>query len=91
MWTLGKGQTMRFLRLRDIKEGLTKALENHPADCVFEVDAPEKILQRLRDKNLDSYPFRYVTKQEREEYLECWRLSELYCPHEGIDRLGIKQ
>jgi hypothetical protein len=81
---------MRFLRLRDIKEGLTKALENHPADCVFEVDAPEKILQRLRDKNLDSYPYRYVTKQEREEYLECWRLSELYCPHEGINRLEIE-
>lgn len=82
---------MRFLRLRDIKEGLTKALENHPAECVFEWDAPEKILQRLRDKNLDSYPFRYATKQEREEYMECWRLSELYCPHEGINRLGVKE
>ena len=44
---------MRFLRLRDIKAGLTTALANHPADCVFEWDAPEKILQRLRDKQLD--------------------------------------
>ena len=81
---------MRFLRLRDIKAGLTTTLANHPADCVFEWDAPEKILQRLRDKNLDSFPFRYVTQQEHDEYMECWRLSELYCPHEGINRLGVE-
>ena len=82
---------MRFLRLRDIKAGLTTALANHPADCVFEWDAPEKILQRLRDKQLDSYPFRYVTQQEHNEYMECWRLSELYCPHEGINRLAVEE
>ena len=82
---------MRFLRLRYIKAGLTTALANHPADCVFEWDAPEKILQRLRDKNLDSFPFRYVTRQEHDEYMECWRLSELYCPHEGINRLAVEQ
>ena len=82
---------MRFLRLRDIKAGLTTALANHPSECVFEWDAPEKILQRLRDKNLDSFPFRYVTQQEHDEYMECWRLSELYCPHEGINRLAVEQ
>ena len=82
---------MRFLRLRDIKAGLTTALANHPADCVFEWDAPEKILQRLRDKNLDSFPFRYVTQQEHDEYMECWRLCELYCPHEGINRLAVEE
>ena len=58
-------------------------LQMHPAECVFELDAPMKIFTRLMAAGF------YYTNWEKdriEEFRECWHLSEIYCPHEGIDR-----
>lgn len=68
-------------------------LRQHPAECVFELDAPQKIVERL-SKHPKDYWFSfgiYYTgvegeKRRTEEFRACWQLSEIYCPHEGIDR-----
>jgi hypothetical protein len=55
----------------------------HDFHCVFELDAPMKIFTRLMTAEF------YTTKDVRDreaEFRECWALSEIYCPHEGIDR-----
>ena len=68
-------------------------LRLHPAECVFELDAPQKILERLSQHSKDywfSFGKYYINieqeKQRLEEFRACWQLSEIYCPHEGIDR-----
>ena len=58
-------------------------LQKHDFHCVFELDAPMKIFTRLMAAEF------YTTKDVRDrgaEFRECWALSEIYCPHEGIDR-----
>jgi hypothetical protein len=59
-------------------------LELHPADCIFELDAPRKIAERLSSKTVDWW----IKMENREEFKKCFTASEVYCPHEGIDRLA---
>ena len=74
-------------------EFIKDLLREHPADCVFELDAPEKIFHRLNEHPKD-YWFsfgEYYTgiegaKRRTQEFRACWQASEIYCPHEGIDR-----
>ena len=63
---------------------VSEVLALHPAECVFELDAPRKIMQRLSGKTASWW----VEKENREEFKKCWTASEIYCPHEGIDRLA---
>jgi len=75
-------------------------LAQHPAECVFELDAPRNIVQRLSVKTKHEWckGLRYKGDDEQQlkglqEFRACWTLSEIYCPHEGIDRLaecGVK-
>ena len=58
-------------------------LQKHDFHCVFELDAPEKIFARLM--NAGFYTSQDVRDREA-EFKQCWALSEIYCPHEGIDR-----
>jgi hypothetical protein len=78
-------------------------LAQHPAECVFELDAPQNIVQRLSVKTKRewwrSIEIKFLDgddEQQRknlQEFRACWIASEIYCPHEGIDRLaecGVK-
>ena len=75
-------------------------LAQHPAECVFELDAPRNIVQRLSVKTKHEWfeGLRYKGDDEQQrkglqEFRACWTASEIYCPHEGIDRLaecGVK-
>lgn len=60
-------------------------LQAHPAECVIELDAPMQIFTRLMAAGF--YTTTDLTPERSKEFRECWTLSELYCPHEGIDRL----
>jgi len=67
---------------------------------VFELDAPRNIVQRLSVKTKHEWfeGLRYKGDDEQQrkglqEFKACWTASEIYCPHEGIDRLaecGVK-
>ena len=64
-------------------------LAKHPAECIFELDAPRNIVQRLSGKTLSWW----YKPENVKEFKACWTASEIYCPHEGIDRLaecGVK-
>jgi hypothetical protein len=63
---------------------VVEVLQIHPAECVFELDAPLKIFTRLMAAGF--YTDADITWGRNEEFVECWHLSEIYCPHEGIDR-----
>lgn len=69
-------------------------LAMHPSECVFELDAPAKILQRLNERGLNDFDiFSKENKDKRPAWRQCWFESEIYCPHEGINRLaecGVK-
>jgi hypothetical protein len=58
-------------------------LQKHDVHCVFELDAPMQIFTRLMSAKF--YTTQDVPSREA-EFRECWALSEIYCPHEGIDR-----
>jgi len=60
-------------------------LQMHPAECVFELDAPMKIFTRLMAAGF-YHGIQGLAPERLEEFRECWQLSEIYCPHEGIDR-----
>ena len=71
------------------EEHVRGVLALHPAECVFELDAPRKIVQRLSGKTAGWW----TELENRKEFIACFHASEIYCPHEGIDRraeLGIK-
>jgi len=71
------------------EEHVRGVLALHPAECIFELDAPRKIVQRLSGKTVDWW----IKIENREEFKECFTASEIFCPHEGIDRLaecGVK-
>jgi hypothetical protein len=53
---------------------------------VFELDAPMQIFTRLMAAGF--YTPDDITRDRNKEFRECWQLSEIYCPHEGIDRLA---
>ena len=75
-------------------------LAQHPAECVFELDAPKNIVQRLSVKTKHKWckglQLKGDDEQQRkilQEFRACVIASEIYCPHEGIDRLaecGVK-
>jgi len=71
------------------EEHVRGVLKLHPAECVFELDAPRKIAERLAGKTASWW----IEKENIKAFRECFTASEIYCPHEGIDRraeLGIK-
>jgi len=59
----------------------------HPMECVFELDAPQRIVERLSGRTMgewmDSFVYGNPLKQE---FINAFHQSEIYCPHEGIDR-----
>ena len=59
-------------------------LKLHDFHCVFELDAPMQIFTRLMAAGF--YTTQEMTMDRMAEFRECWQLSEIYCPHEGIDR-----
>lgn len=61
-------------------EDVCYTLQQHPAGCVFELNAPHTILARLNSRTRNGW-FRNAI-----ELKQCFTLSEIYCPHEGIDR-----
>ena len=68
---------------------IREVLKLHPAECIFELDAPRKIAERLSGKTASWW----IEKENCEEFKKCFTASEIYCPHEGIDRLaecGVK-
>lgn len=66
------------------EEHVRGVLALHPAECVFELDAPRKIVQRLSGKTAGWW----ITPANIAAFKACWIASEIYCPHEGIDRLA---
>ena len=58
-------------------------LQKHDVHCVFELDAPMQIFTRLMSAKF--YTTQDIPSREA-EFRGCWTLSEIYCPHEGIDR-----
>ena len=71
------------------EEHVRGVLKLHPAECIFELDAPRNIVQRLSGKTAGWW----TELENRKEFIACFHASEIYCPHEGIDRraeLGIK-
>ena len=66
------------------EEHVRGVLAMHPAECVFELDTPRNIVQRLSGKTA----LWWMELENREEFKACWTASEIYCPHEGIDRLA---
>ena len=68
---------------------ISKVLQIHPKECVFELNAPAKIAERLAGKTIDDW----MRKEYQEELRKHFSASEIYCPHEGINRLaecGVK-
>lgn len=64
-------------------ELVVEILQMHDFHCVFELEAPKKIFDRLMAAGFYTSP---ISRGRTEEFRECWSLSEIYCPHEGIDR-----
>ena len=66
------------------------ALHHH--ECVFELDAPKRILERLSVRSKSEwFPFWCWGERARTlhaEFKQCFIQSEIYCPHEGVDRLS---
>ena len=72
---------------------IKKVLEKHPSECVFELDAPKNITERLSGKTMNEWFSLSATEAGSKEFKSCWVASEIYCPHEGINRLqecGVK-
>ena len=63
---------------------VVEVLKLHDVHCVFELDAPMQIFTRLMAAGF--YTSDDITHGRNKEFRECWQLSEIYCPHEGIDR-----
>ncbi len=71
------------------QEFIKDILVRHPSECVFELDAPKNIAERLSGKTKNEW----FERQNQDEFIACWHASEIYCPHEGINRLsecGVK-
>ena len=64
-------------------EFVKEVLQLHDFHCVFELDAPDHIFTRLMAAEF--YSTRDVPGREA-EFKQCYTLSEIYCPHEGVDR-----
>jgi len=66
------------------EEHVRNVLALHPAECVFELDAPRNIVQRLSGKTASWW----IEKENKAAFKKCFTASEIYCPHENIDRLA---
>lgn len=68
-------------------EHIEGVLKLHDPCCIFELDAPKKIVERLSIRTINEwFPCTNHTQELFEEWKMCFQLSEIYCPHEGIDR-----
>ena len=74
----------KYFTLEEIKH----VLASHDKHCVFEIGAPEKILARLSIRPRSEWfkSWGYI-RGKHEEFKQCFIQSEIYCPHEGVDRL----
>lgn len=80
-------------------EMVADILKLHDFHCIFELDAPRKIAQRLQHRTMNEWlGFEDWKRTPAEisarttELKHCFSQSEIYCPHEGIDRraeLGV--
>ena len=89
---------MKFQPVYITYELVEEMLQNHDVHCIFELDAPMQIFTRLMNAGFyTSYDMRDPSRpddgrftqrdlERTNEFRECWQLSEIYCPHEGIDR-----
>jgi hypothetical protein len=66
------------------EEHVRNVLALHPAECIFELDAPRNIVHRLSGKTVSWW----TELENRKEFIACFHASEIYCPHENIDRLA---
>jgi hypothetical protein len=65
-----------------IKEILVK----HDVGCIFELDAPRRIHERLVAEGFHTAHDVFSPYCDLPKFRQCFVLSEIYCPHEGIDR-----
>ena len=66
---------------------VVKFLQKHPAECVFELDAPTKIFNRLQAAGFHTLDD--VENPARPNaFRECWLPSIIYDPSSKIDRRG---
>ena len=72
-----------YFTIKDV----TNVLRLHHSECVFELDAPQKIVERLSIKTVNEWLSLCGGNKLHEQFKACWVASEVYCPHEGIDRL----
>jgi hypothetical protein len=72
----------KYFTLDMVKE----VLRLHPSDCVLELNAPERILERLSVKSINEWMPIFCTDAQHQAFKDAWQLSEIYCPHENIDR-----
>jgi hypothetical protein len=62
-------------------------LSLHDWQCVFELGAPQRIVERLSVRTQGQWLDGMARDRAvHEEFRRCFVLSEIYCPHEGIDR-----
>ena len=70
------------LSLNLVKEILVK----HDVHCIFELDAPVRIFDRLQAAGFYTAKDIYAKEHVWNQFRQCFVLSEIYCPHEGVDR-----
>ena len=66
-------------------ELVEEMLQLHDVHCVLELDAPMHIFTRLMAAGFHTTECLHLGMRVA-EFKECFTLSEIYCPHEGIDR-----
>ena len=66
---------------------IQEVLKLHHWECVFELDAPKKIVDRLSIRSMNEW-LKGISHDDEmfKEFKNCFIQSEIYCPHEGIDR-----
>ena len=61
-------------------------LAKHDVSCIFELDAPYRIYSRLMAEGFHITRDVFGPYCDRPKFRQCFVLSEIYCPHEGVDR-----
>ena len=64
---------------------VVEMLQMHDVHCIFELDAPQQIFDRLMTAEFYTTECLHLGIRVA-EFKECFTLSEIYCPHECIDR-----
>ena len=80
-----KEEAMLYSSYYDV-DHICLVLSKHPWECVFELDAPKKIVDRLSIRTQGEW-IDHIIKNGNQEFKNCFIQSELYCPHEGVNRL----